>query len=121
MDSPDLRRHVTQYPDGHVICRQGDRSYYTYILLSGSVSILRNGAELAVESRECAFLGEVSTLSGLPRTADLIANGEVSVAIVNSAELEHLVVRYPSIAIRLLKAFAHRLAQATNPTPETGM
>lgn len=112
--APEFRRNVAYFPGGKTLCRQGDRTFYTYILLRGSVSIQRTGREIAVEEREGTFLGEVSTLSGQPRTANLIAMGEVWAVILNGAELEELVSRYPAVAIRLLKTMATRLANMSN-------
>ncbi|MCC6545667.1 protein kinase [Candidatus Sumerlaeota bacterium] len=110
--SPEFCRHVVYYSHGKYICRQGERSYHTYILLQGAVIVRRNKQEVAVESREGTVLGEVSTLTGEVRTGDLIARGDVWIAIINAAEFEDLLCRYPPVAIRLLKSLAFRLAQA---------
>jgi CRP-like cAMP-binding protein len=64
------------------------------------------------EAREGTFLGEVSTLTGLARTASIVAEGRVHVAVLNAAELDELVLRHPAVATRLLRALAQRVAEA---------
>jgi CRP-like cAMP-binding protein len=72
----------------------------------------RNSQRISVESREGTLLGEVSTLSGGLRTADLVAVEDTWVAILNSSELEELITRHPSVGLRMLKTLAARLQQA---------
>ncbi len=109
---PRLSRQVAAYKAGEALTRRGDKSYYTYILLKGSIAVERNSQRISVESREGTLLGEVSTLSGGLRTADLVAVEDTWVAILNSSELEELITRHPSVGLRMLKTLAARLQQA---------
>jgi len=109
---PGFARYLARYEDGETLCREGDRSFHAFLLLRGRVRVERADRPPVVEGREGTFLGEVSTLTGLARTATIVAEGRVYVAVLNAAELEDLVSRHPAVATRLLRALAQRVADA---------
>ena len=94
---------------GDWICRRGERSHLTYILLTGKVEVLIDDRVVAVENREGTFLGEVSALTGNVRTASLRAHGDVVLKVLNASQLERFVTQHPAIGIRLLRSMAERL------------
>lgn len=114
---PGFARFLACYEDGEPLCREDDRSFHAFLLLRGRARIERVGRAPIVESREGTLLGEVSTLTGLARTATIFAEGRVEVAVLNAAELEDLVSRHPAVATRLLRALAQRVADAYGDTP----
>ncbi len=103
------RRGLRQLDDGEYLCRVNDRSYYTYVLLRGSVEVVINDRVVHVENREGTFLGEVSALTGKRRTATLRARGPVFLRVMNASQLERFVTRNPAIGVRLIRAMAERL------------
>lgn len=111
-------RFLARYENGEALCREGDRSFHAFLLLRGQVRVERAGRAPRVEAREGTFLGEVSTLTGLVRTATIVAMGAVEVAVLNAAELEDLVSRHPAVATRLLRALAQRVADAYGTAPQ---
>ncbi len=102
--------YFVAFEDGEEICREGEQSYHAFLLLRGKVRVERAGRAIARIEREGAFLGEVSTLTGLARTASLCAEGPVHACMFNAAELEEFVTGHPAIGIRLLRSMAERLA-----------
>jgi len=52
-----------------VLFSEGETSREMYILMSGKVEILKNNRRIAVVEGEGSYLGELSTLLGVPRTA----------------------------------------------------
>jgi len=109
---PGFARYLARYEDGETLCREGDRSFHAFLLLRGRVRIERADRPPVIEAREGAFLGEVSALTGLVRTATLVVEGRVYAAVLNAAELEELVSRHPAVATRLLRALAQRVVDA---------
>ena len=63
------------------------------------------------EDREGTILGEVSPLTGSPRTATLRAQGTVVLATLNASELDQAARQMPALAVRIMKTLAHRLAE----------
>lgn len=106
---PEMQRLFAHFRDGELLCADGDRSYFAFVLLSGKVLVERNGRIIAEEAREGAFIGELTALTGRTRTASLRAAGEVWVMVFGSAEFERFVVGHPPVAIRLIKTLADRL------------
>jgi serine/threonine protein kinase len=103
------RRGLRRVPDGAYICRKGDKSFYTYVLLRGGVEVVIGDRVVAIENREGTFLGEVSALTGNVRTATLRARGEVVLRVMNASQLERFVTRNPAIGVRLIRSMAERL------------
>jgi potassium-dependent mechanosensitive channel len=70
-----IARGYRKYIDvGEVICREGDPSEEFYIILSGAVEIFSEKNNQAIATlREGEFFGEISLLTGTPRTATVRA------------------------------------------------
>jgi CRP-like cAMP-binding protein len=82
------------YKNGEVIFRQGQFGQEMYVIRSGKVRIFgtHNGAETTFAVlREKDFLGEMSLLTGEPRSATAKAQGDVSVSVIDAATFAHLI------------------------------
>lgn len=106
--APRPKLNYLLFSDGDILCAQGEHAFHTYVLLSGTVRVELPNGHVIHENREGSFLGENATLTGQPRTANLIAEGDVWVLVFNAAEFEQFVVAYPAVAIRLIKSLAVR-------------
>jgi serine/threonine protein kinase len=110
---PSFRRHFVKFDDNEVLCAEGEHSYYTFLLLRGTVCVERNGREVTRVSGEGNFLGEVATLMSMPRTATLRAAGTVWAVVLNAAELERFVTSNPAMGLRVIRSLARRLSKQT--------
>ena len=108
---PSFRRHFVCFEDGDVLCAEGEHSYYTFLLLRGTVVVERHGREVTRVTGEGTFLGEVATLMSLPRTATLRAAGSVWAVVLNAAELERFVTSNPAMGLRVIRSLARRLSK----------
>src|SRR6476659_988565 len=73
---PDLaavadRAIEVDFPANHVIARQGEIGTGFFLIVSGSVKVVRGGDEVAILGPG-DFFGELSVLDGLPRTAQVV-------------------------------------------------
>jgi hypothetical protein len=109
---PALRGQWVRFEDGEALCAEGEHSYHAFLLLRGTVVVSRGGQELTRVSRAGSFLGEVATLTSMPRTASMHAAGRVYAVVLNAAELERFVTANPAIGLRVIRTLAHRLARA---------
>ena len=82
----------------------------TLLLLHGRIQVEREGRVVDVETHEGTILGAISTLTGAPRRVTLRADGPVWACIFNEAELEQLVTCNPSVAVRMIRNMAGRIA-----------
>ncbi len=105
----DLARYFMKFTDGEFLCREGEVAHHAFVLLRGRVRSERAGREIGVDDREGTFLGELSTLTGAPRSATVRAEGTVWACVFNAAEFERLLAFNPAVAIRLVKLMAERM------------
>ena len=96
---------------GAVIIQEGAPGNDICFILSGSVSILVNGREVAVR-RMGQHVGEMALLSpGRPRSASVVAQEEVVIARTSSSEFSRLANAHPAIWRNLARVLADRLRQ----------
>jgi serine/threonine protein kinase len=100
-----------KFGDGELLCREGENSYHTYVLLQGSVAVEQSSNIIGEETREGTFLGEVATLTGDKRMASVRAIGNVYTCAFNAAQLERFVTDNPAVGIRLIRTLADRISQ----------
>jgi CRP-like cAMP-binding protein len=94
------------------ILRQGLSGNSFYVILDGEASVAIDGEERA-RLRAGEFFGEISILTGETVAADVIAvNHELRCAVLPGPDLRPLLLRHPSIAIRMLELGARRLRAA---------
>ncbi|MEZ4216801.1 MAG: protein kinase [Myxococcota bacterium] len=108
--APGFDRYFAKYEDGEVLASHVDGGFHTFLLLSGTVEVVRNDAVVDIEDREGAMLCAISTLTGAPRELTLRARGTVWTCVFNEAELEQLITCNSSVAVRMLRQLAKRVA-----------
>jgi serine/threonine protein kinase len=106
-----FRRYFVRFDDGERMCAEGERSYYAFLLLRGTVRVSKRGREVTRVNGEGRFLGEVATLTGMPRTATMHAVGTVWACVLNAAELERFVTCNPAMGLRVVRSMALRLSR----------
>jgi serine/threonine protein kinase len=108
--APGFERYFVKFEDGDLLSTSGEATHHTFLLLQGEVDIERDGQIIDVESREGSLMSAISTLTGAPRTVSMRARGPVWVCIFNEAELEQLVTCNSSVAVRMIRTMANRIA-----------
>jgi CRP-like cAMP-binding protein len=100
------------FTDGHVIARQGEVGTGFFIIASGGARVVRDGATIATLGQG-DFFGELSVLDGLPRTAQVLAQGETTCLALATWDLDAIVNEQPSVGLALLRGLAGRLRTLT--------
>ncbi|MDD5089288.1 MAG: cyclic nucleotide-binding domain-containing protein [Candidatus Wallbacteria bacterium] len=98
---------------GDVIFREGETSREAYLLLSGSLEVVKNGEVVAEIKEEGSFIGEMAVLLGEPRTATLQAKEDCELGVVTDKNFDSLVQKMPTVAYKLAKSLAFRLRETT--------
>src|SRR4051812_6923052 len=104
--------HSERHAAGGVILRQGDASADLYIVRSGEVSvrIRRDGEERElVRLGSGSVFGEMALFDGYPRSATVVALGEVVTYCIRQAEFTEFAEKQSSVLFQMCKAFSHRL------------
>jgi CRP/FNR family transcriptional regulator, cyclic AMP receptor protein len=97
---------------GQVIARQGDVGSGLFIIVSGSVRVVRDSRTLATLGPG-EFVGELSVLDGLPRTAQIVAAEPTVCLGLATWEFEAAVRERPEVALAVLRGLAGRLRGLT--------
>lgn len=115
----DLMRMIVaqeSYRDGDVIIREGSFGEGTYVLLDGKVEISRklNGQKIVIAMLEKGdVFGEISYIDRQPRSASVIASGDVLVGLLNKDYLEAEMNKTSEEFRMIMKAITNRLRKTT--------
>ena len=105
-----------RYAAGDVIVRAGEPGDALCLLVAGAVEVRSGpaGSEAVVaELRAPDHFGEQALLTGDPRTATVVATGDVVVASLRKPRFDALLARNPSLALHFIKILSRRLAATT--------
>ena len=110
---------------GEMIIRKGDPGRSIYVVLNGRVRVfLRDyhGSELELDILgESEFFGEISLLTGKPRSACVAAIDSTMVMELNYTPMRKLVQENPAVKEVLLKYYYDRLKKIKAKRSEIGM
>ncbi len=107
--------NLQTYERGQVILREGQPGSSLYMLTSGTVKafVKRSGKQVAVgELEEGAFFGEVSILTGKPRTATVVATSHCELLELDRATLDSITQTHPHVWDVLQEFANQRMAKA---------
>jgi CRP-like cAMP-binding protein len=110
MPSPDPK----QFPEraflaGEALFRQGEPSDCMYILLEGRLVVVEDGVRIATIDEPGSSVGEISLLLGSPRMADVRADTDCRLRLVQ--DLEAWIRDDPGRCIEIARDLARRLNQ----------
>jgi cAMP-dependent protein kinase regulator len=94
---------VETHDEGSVIVAEGDAGTSVYIIASGEVKVYTRGAGSSggtvylARLGEGDFFGEVSVLTGKPRTATITASQRTELLRLDKSKLDGVLSKYPGI------------------------
>lgn len=103
------------HDEGSVIINEGDPGSSMYIIASGEVKVYTRGAGGTVylaNLGEGDFFGEVSVLTGKPRTATITASQRTELLRLDKSKLDGVLSKFPGIR-KVLDDFYQRRAAHT--------
>ena len=101
---------VTLKP-GTDIITEGTSGHEFFLILDGQASVRRGGRKVATLGPGDYF-GELSLLDRGPRSATIVADGNVEVAVIGQREFMAVLDQVPAVSHKLLVTMAHRLREA---------
>jgi CRP-like cAMP-binding protein len=106
-----LSRLRTESVDaGHTLFVEGAPSSNLYVILTGSAVVRRKGRQIArVGTGD--VVGELSVITGGPRTATVVAETPIEWLVLDQASLREAIDEVPGLGWHVLQAVAARLAQ----------
>jgi membrane protein len=104
-----MQSYGKTYNKDDYVFRYGDTSYQLYYLLSGEIQLIHNG-KLLRSIAPGSYFGEMAMLSNTPTIADaLVASETADVIIINTDNIETLLLDEPKVAMQFLRQLANRL------------
>jgi len=97
---------------GEKVLRQGLTGSNFYVILEGTAAIRVDGKERST-LRPGDYFGEISTLLGVPPTADIVAHDRLRCLVLPGSELQGFLVGHPRVMYRILQEEARKLRTTT--------
>ena len=97
---------------GQELFHQGDQGDAMYVILGGIADVLidtPNGALRVAQLKKNGFFGETAILCDAPRNATIKASESLLTLKINKDMFYRLVSEFPSMAIEMMREFAHRV------------
>src|ERR1051326_7957522 len=109
---------TAEFPPAEVIVREGAPGVSMYIIKSGLVEIRKKDPTtgidfLVAQLSEGAAVGEMSLLTGKPRSATVTTVQPTIVFTLTRADFRNLLTQHPEISLGLARILAERLEDAT--------
>ena len=108
------KTEILEYPAGTYICREGEWGDSLYVIMHGSVSLVKDGIELGTFRRQGDCVGEMTLIDGQPRSASLRTTSDVRLLQLRSASFESMLTAYPESCREILKVLSERLREGLN-------
>lgn len=105
---------IEEYQDGDLIIRQNNSDRDFFKLVTGALLVVRDGKKIAEITEPGEYFGEMSAISGDPRTASIMAKGRCRVKRFPGDKLMEVIEKYPEVGKYLFKTLVGRLSQANN-------
>ena len=110
---PNVRIH--QFGHGETLMHEGETGDSFYIMQSGTVEVLAKSAnDGLIHIRDLnppAFFGEISLMTGEPRTATIRARSDVEVLEINRHGFTLLFKKHPEVAEQVGEIIAARMSE----------
>lgn len=109
---------TAEFPPAEVIVREGSPGTSMYIIKSGSVEIRKKDPAtgidfLVAQLAEGAAVGEMSLLTGKPRSASVTTVQPTTVFTLSRADFRNLLTQHPEISLGFARILAERLEDST--------
>jgi putative ABC transport system ATP-binding protein len=98
------KRH---YAGGETVIREGEQGEEFFMISEGAVDVIRAEHEVARLGRG-DFFGEVALISGEPRNATIVANGELDTFVLGKADFQAAIAASPSFRDQLYRVYFMR-------------
>ena len=103
---------IEHYEDKDVIIREGNRDSDFFKLVQGALIVAKGGKKIAEIVEPGEYFGELSAITGKPRSASILSKGRSVVKRFPGDKLLEIIEKYPEVAKHLFQVIASRLNDA---------
>jgi CRP/FNR family transcriptional regulator len=104
------------FSDGTVIIREGEIGDVMFIIVSGEVRVIsvKDNRELELARRKAGdIVGEMAMISREPRSATIVASGNVRALCMDQKSFEALLLDRPEVSLAVIQVLSRRLQEVT--------
>jgi CRP-like cAMP-binding protein len=101
-----------EVPAGRTLVRQGDPANGLFVILEGSVRVVRDGDTLATLGPG-EWIGELAVLDRGPRVASVVTDTPTRCLALSAWDAEQLLLERPALALGIARTLAARLRDVT--------
>lgn len=101
-----------EFTSGQFIVRQGQVGTGLYLVVDGSVNVVRGADDVVARLKQGDFFGELSVVDQQPRNANVQAAEPTRVLAIASWDLLSLLDHDPALALNMIKGLAARVRAA---------
>ncbi len=103
---------VEEYEDREVIIREGNTDKDFFMLVKGALYVVKGGKVISQIVQPGEYFGEMSAITGDPRSATIISNKRSTVKRFPGDKLPEIIENHPHVAKHLFEVMANRLNHA---------
>lgn len=101
-----------EFTSGQFIVLQGQVGTGLYLIVDGSVNVVRGADDVVATLKQGDFFGELSVVDQQPRNANVQATEPTTVLAIASWDLLSLIEHDPALALNMIKGLAARVRAA---------
>ena len=105
---------IEQYEDKDIIIREGNTDIDFFKLVQGGLYVVKGGKKIAEIVQPGDYFGEMSAITGEPRSASILSKGRSQVKRFPGDKLFEIIEKYPEVAKHLFVVLAARLDKANH-------
>ncbi|PLX50178.1 MAG: type IV-A pilus assembly ATPase PilB [Desulfobulbaceae bacterium] len=105
---------IELYEDGDTIIHQGNKDNDFFMLIQGTVMVVRDGKRIADIKEPGEYFGEMSAISGEPRSASIVAKGRAKIKRYPGDKIMEVIQTQPKVARYLFETLVNRLSQTSD-------
>lgn len=102
---------VVDLPAGRVLCRQSRSATELFVILSGEVTVERDGRELA-RLGPGELVGELGVIDQAPRSATVVTRGPVELLAISARSFRPLLEMVPGMSHGVMSTLSRRIREA---------
>jgi CRP-like cAMP-binding protein len=103
-------------PAGKTLARQGEAGREFVIILDGTATVIRNDKKIA-ELGPGDYFGETALLDPGERTATVVAESPMRIAVVTPSEFSEMLDDVPALAHKIMRGLARQIRELAKSTP----
>ncbi len=103
---------IERYHDKEFIIREGNRDIDFFMLVQGALMVVKQGKKIAEIVQPGEYFGELSAITGEPRSASIVSKGRSQVKRFPGDKIYEIIEKYPEVAKNLFSTLSSRLCHA---------